>query len=101
MTSLRRMACLLAFVFLGLSTRGWAQQPKITKITCGHTVGQWAVDEATGRIFASVPDSNLVIEYDPATGKELRQFAVPGEPTELIVKGHWLAAACPRAVGWP
>ena len=77
MARLRQITFVLTCVSLGLSARGWAEQVKVNKITCGQPVGQWAVDEPTGRIFASAPVSNVVIEYDPGSGKELRQFDVP------------------------
>ncbi len=73
-----------------------ADEPRITTITPEKPVHQWVVEEATGRIFASLPEADAVVEYSPATGKEVRRLTVEGHPSQLILKGHWLVAACPK-----
>ena len=44
-----------------------------------------------------MPAADAVVEYDPATGKELQRLAIKGNPTEMVLKGHWLAVACPKS----
>jgi hypothetical protein len=73
-----------------------ADEPKITTITPEKPVRQWVVQETTGRIFASMPTADAVVEYDPATGKELRRLAIKGNPAQMVLKGHWLVAACAK-----
>jgi hypothetical protein len=75
-----------------------AAEAAITAISPEKPVGQWVVEETTGRIFATLPSDDAVVEYDPATGKEVRRFTVPGQPTELIIKQHWLVAACSKSI---
>jgi hypothetical protein len=68
----------------------------IVKISAKFPVGNWAVEESTGRLFASVPSANHIVEYDSLTGKTLRIFDMPGGPLQLAIKSHWLIAACPQ-----
>ena len=87
-------ACLGGMLFSAVAL---ADEPKITTITPEKPVRQWVVEETTGRIFASMPTADAVVEYDPATGKELRRLAIKGNPAEMVLKGHWLVAACPKS----
>ncbi len=87
-------ACLGGMLFSAVAL---ADDPKITTITPEKPVRQWVVEEATGRIFASMPTADAVVEFDPATGKELRRLAIKGSPAEMVLKGHWLVAACPKS----
>ncbi len=68
-------------------------QAKITEIAAPGRVGAWALDDATGRIFASLEESGEVAEYEPASGQEVRRWAVGPEPGEMMVKGHRLVVA--------
>ena len=89
----RHDAFFTACTILAVTQVAWGGE-RITKILLPETVGQWAVDEASGRIFASLPEADCVAECDPATGQVARKFSVPGEPTQLIVKSHWLVVGC-------
>ncbi len=89
------IACLAATC---MAAAARAKDPKVLTIAPKGTVFQWAVEEATGRIFASLPEDDAVVEFDPASGDEVRRFTVAGNPTELIVKRQWLVAACPKDV---
>ena len=46
--------------------------------------------------LASMPTADAVVEYSPATGKEVRRLAIKGNPAQMVLKGHWLVAACPK-----
>lgn len=56
-------------------------------------VGGWALDEKTGRVFASLINEGVVVEYS-VTGTEVRRVKVKGKPAELLVKQDKLVVAC-------
>ena len=70
---------------------------KVVRIAGDEGTFDWAVQESTGRVFASCPAREEVVEYDPADGKTLRRFRVEGAPGELLVKKDWLLVACRQA----
>lgn len=91
-----RIAVLALFGVVWFALNSQAEEVKITKISSSEHVGQWAAEEATGRIFASLPDADKVVEYDPATGQEVRKFSLAGGPLQLAIKSRWLVVACPN-----
>ena len=94
MASPLRTVVLFGLVAAMLAHSSRAEEAQVTKITSSEPVGQWVVEEATGRLFASLPDADAVVEYDPATGKILQKFAVAGGPRQMTIKWHWLAVTC-------
>jgi hypothetical protein len=62
-------------------------------IEVDEAVADWALDLHTGRIFAAWMLKDVVAEYDPTSGKEVRRFTVGQEPRHLVVKGRMLVAA--------
>jgi hypothetical protein len=58
-------------------------------------VGDWVVHESSGRVFATLSDSNEVVEYS-STG-EVRRLKVGEAPTEMILKGDRLIVACTKS----
>lgn len=64
-----------------------------TSIQIESEVGGWALDERSGRVFASLINESVVVEY-AASGKELQRIAVSGKPAELLVKKDKLVVAC-------
>ncbi len=59
-------------------------------------VGDWAVHEETGRVFASIQSGNEVVEYQPKTG-EVRRFKVGETPEEMIIKRDQLIVGCKKS----
>lgn len=57
-----------------------------------HDVNQWLVDEPSGRIFAAIPSTGKVVEYDHG-GKQVRQFDMPNTPQRMIIKRNQLIVA--------
>ena len=92
--AIRRITTMAAAFGILAMAQVFGAEPKVTKISLDKHVGQWAVEQATGRIFASLPDANAVVECDPVSGSVLNRHAVGGAASRLIVKSHWLVAAC-------
>ncbi len=78
-----RLVICLAVLATGLGSQ--AQEP--VHIQLDGKVRDWVMDETTGRVFASVAmeGEGAVLEFDPATGKELRRFAVGVDPFSLFI----------------
>ena len=55
-----------------------AAQESVTAIAVQEDVGDWVLDEASGRVFASSVGKDVVLEFDAATGKEVRRITVGG-----------------------
>lgn len=60
-------------------------------------VGDWVVQQETGRVFASLPIWDEVVEFDHA-GKQVRRFSTSKAPYELILKHDLLIVGCRDAV---
>ncbi len=73
---------------------GIGQAADVVTITVEGNVGSWAVQESTGRLFASLPDADVVVEYDSKTGGEIQRIETPGGPREMIVKNQNLVVSC-------
>lgn len=58
-----------------------------------NNVGDWAIHESSGRVFAAKTDGNSVSEFDH-NGKEVRAIQVGQNPRELIIKRDKLIVAC-------
>jgi hypothetical protein len=58
-------------------------------------VAAWVLDEDSARIFAAGANVPTVEEYDPVTGKLLRQFEIGDKASRLLIKGKHLVAAIP------
>jgi hypothetical protein len=86
----------LFFCFLCISAIGG--EASWTKIELDGKVGDWAMQESTGRLFASLPDANAVVEIDLSTGKEKRRIEIPGGPRHLIFKRDLLIVGCTSPV---
>ncbi len=56
----------------------------------------WLVQSTTGRVFATLADSDQVVEYDSA-GQEVRRFKVGAEPQEMVLKSNHLVVACTKS----
>ncbi len=87
----------LAFwILCGTSSRIYADETVagIKSFRVKDEVSAWALDEASGRIFAALVGSNRVVEIDPASSEPKTQFTVAARPTELFIKGRRLVAAC-------
>lgn len=60
--------------------------PSVVAVDAGEVAHDWVIDEASGRVFASLPTVAAVVELDPATGQKLRQFTVPERPRQLLIR---------------
>lgn len=76
------------------ASRSVEAQPRSVTIPDG--VGDWAVHESSGRVFASLASGNEVVEYD-SSAREVRRIKVGEKPKELIIKRDWLFVACTKS----
>ncbi|HEX8915821.1 MAG TPA: hypothetical protein VF796_25930, partial [Humisphaera sp.] len=61
--------------------------------------GGWAMDPASGRVFASDYGGKRVVEFDPVTGRPAREFQLSAEhPRDLVVKKGKLVVAVESGV---
>lgn len=65
-------------------------------VTITEGVGDWVVHESSGRVFASLPSSSEVVEFD-SSAQEARRIKVGETPTELIIKRDYLIVACTKS----
>ena len=90
----RLRIAVLAFIGITWSSLNVsAVEVTITKISSEEHVGQWAVEQVTGRIFASIPEKDEVAEFDPATGKLIEKYAPARRPDAFACQ---IALACRR-----
>ncbi|WP_153556652.1 YncE family protein [Roseimaritima sediminicola] len=73
-----------------------SNSPAADPATLAVEAAGWAVQEETGRVFATVKNQNEVVEYSSQGGK-VRSIAVAGDPTELIIKRDLLVVACTKS----
>jgi hypothetical protein len=66
---------------------------KFVEITPQEPAADWLIDEPTGRVFAAIGTLSRVVEYDPTTGKPIREIPIPEAPRLLFAKGGKLAVA--------
>lgn len=71
-----------------------AQEFKVVDVAAG--VEDWVMHEPSGRVFASLSESNEVLEFD-AQGKETQRIKVGPIPKELIVKRDRLVIGCTKS----
>jgi len=82
-----------AIVLIGISFRPMpALGEEFVAMQVKGPVAAWVLDENSGRVFAAHGDSAVVEEFDPVTGKSLRQFDVGDNATGLLIKGNRLIA---------
>lgn len=65
-------------------------EENVTHMRADVAVGDWLVDDATGRIFATAAEQDFVLEFDSDTGTESRRFQVGLRPRQLALKGRRL-----------
>ncbi|WP_146118586.1 YncE family protein [Blastopirellula marina] len=60
-------------------------------------VGDWVVQEKTGRVFASLPIWDEVVEFDQK-GQQVRRFSTGKSPNEMMLKHDLLIVGCRDSV---
>lgn len=60
-------------------------------------VGDWVVQEKTGRVFASLPIWDEVVEFDQK-GQQVRRFSTGKSPHEMMLKHDMLIVGCRDSV---
>ena len=64
-------------------------------ITLENAVGDWQVHQPTGRVFASLPTEEAVVEF-ASDGSQVRKIKVGSGPAELIIKRDKLIVGCTK-----
>lgn len=75
-------------------TRYPAQDEDVFKIKTELTVFDWAVDPASNRVFASILNSDEVVEFNATMGTTVRTFSVGKNPEKMLVSGKRLIVLC-------
>lgn len=81
-------------VCTGLCSSNSSAQIVSEKIEGHADTSFWALHDS-GRIFAAVKSTGVVVEYD-LDGAEVASYDVDPDPTEMIVKGDHLVVACEK-----
>jgi len=87
------IAVVLLFVAL-LTSKTFAQEKPLS-VSLKEAVGGWVVHESTGRVFASIVETNEVVEFD-SNAKEVRRIKVGETPASMVVKLDSLIIACKK-----
>jgi len=89
------LTVVVAMLCLVLSASFAVAQEKPLSVSLTETVGGWMVHEPTGRVFASVAESNEIVEFD-CNAKEVRRIKIADTPASMIIKRDNLIIACKK-----